>query len=239
MDRGAAGVSFGILKKLEIREGDVLIHNVAPANFRKNWLSWTGLPAYHLMELYEPDDFWKINEWSLADKLEQSSAIPHNFYAHHDAYTMGLTRWWAHLVVLEIPKKKIPRHHTTHRKIEAIEKRKNKPGKKNKDYFSAKNISFSQDQINIKGIQRYREVAAEKNVQLILLYLPGSKTYREETLHPKLTEAWNIWSKGQAEFEYFPPLKEMEYYDSKHPNFKGRKIYSRLLVDRIIRLEGG
>ncbi len=77
MDRGAAGLSFALLSKLPIRKGDIVVHGVSPANFRKNWLLEVKIPSYRLMHLYSYEDFWDISEWSLAEKLEQSVAFPY------------------------------------------------------------------------------------------------------------------------------------------------------------------
>ena len=90
-----------------------------------------------------------IFEWSLSDKLEQSSAVPWNFYAYHEAYTRGATRWLSSLTKSEWPEKEGPSYHWTYFKSHA--KVKYNRGPKNKDYFGRDDLDFSPQHLTSKA----------------------------------------------------------------------------------------
>jgi hypothetical protein len=234
MTRGAAGVSSGILRHLPVMEGDLVIHSVAMGNFRKEWLDFNGLPAYRIMDLLTLSDFWAIDEWSLADKLEQTSAFPPNFYNYHESYMNGLTEW-LYLINDGVPKATRPGFQTKFHRFETNRSRKS--GTENPNYFPEEDIDFSEAQFNIEGLKRMRILTKEKGAELILIDIPPRLQYSSDMLHPSALAAWKDWRK-EKQIEVWPQLREEDFYDLKHPNFRGRKILSQYMFKWLTQREG-
>lgn len=227
MNRGSAGVVFGLFSLLPIEKGDQVLINIHETHFKREWLDFSKLPAYRLMTFYTQTDYWNISEWSLPDKLEQSSAVPWNFYAYHESYTRGATRWLSALTKSEWPEKEGPSYHwtyfTSHAKV------KYNRGSKNKDYFGRDDLDFSPQQFNIEGIH-YIKNALPADVDFHLLYLPCSETYRAEVIHEFHEVQFKNWARSQENMIYFPQAPNDAYYDIKHANQLGRKLYSEQLL---------
>lgn len=227
MTRGAAGVSSGILRHLPLQKGDLVIHSVAMGNFRQNWLAFNGVPAHRLMALMNAEDFWEIGEWTLADKLEQASAVPAHFYANHQDFMDGLTEWWSSALAGG-PQKSKPGFHTTFHRFERIPRQKE--GSENPNYFPAEAVDFSEAQFNQQGLKRMRRLAEAKGAELVLIDIPPQQQYTAEMIHPTAQSAWIDW-RTQHRIDVWPQLPEADFYDLKHPNFRGRQTLSSYMVE--------
>ena len=196
-------------------------------NFRKNWLAFNGLPAHRLMSLMSTTDFMQLSEWGMADKLEQASAIPAPFYAHHQDFMDGLTEWW--VSALEGgPQKSKPGFHTRFHRFERIPR--GKVGSENPNYFPAEDIDLSSEQFNQQGLQRMRQITAERGAELVLIDIPPQQQYTAEMIHPTAHAAWIAW-RTQNNIDIWPQLPEADFYDLKHPNFRGRDTLSAYIVE--------
>ena len=230
MDQGNSALAMGLMSQIDLQPGDVVVHNIALNAYRADWLDFTGLPAYQLMEVLEPEHFWSIPEWTLADKLEQASAVPYQFYAQHNSYTNGLTWWFIHLAEGELPSKRGPKHFLTHFKKE--KQRFQAPDPSSRHYISATGLSFEGDQINRWGWSMMSKMADESDVRLVGVYLPPRQQYMAEMVHPNANQQFEeFMSHFPGDVMYFPQLPEEDYYDLTHPNFRGRTARSQTLLD--------
>ena len=227
MTRGAAGVSAGLLRAIPVQKGDLVIHSVAMGNFRKNWLAFNGVPAHRLMSLMTPQEFWGLSEWSTADKFEQASAVPAQFYANHQDYMDGLTAWLVSALEGK-PKRSKAGFHTRFHQFERIPRAK--VGSENPNYFPAEDVDFSVDQFNQQGIVRMRELTENRGAELHLIDIPPQRQYTSEMIHPTAQAEWIKW-RSQQDIEVWPQLPEEDFYDLKHPNFRGRKALSLKMVE--------
>jgi hypothetical protein len=237
MNRGASGVSAGLLRHIELQQGDLVIHSVSLENFREGWLKKVDLPTYKLMELLRPSDFWEIGEWGVQDKLEQASALPWAFYANHEAYTAGLTELWLSLTQWRRPEKSKPGYHWKYHRL--MEKQRLFTGKANADYFEPSELDLSSSQFNVQGIEMFRRLCEEAKVDLRFIHIPPRQQFQAEVLHESNRYAFMRWLDGQEGITYFPQLKEEEFYDMKHPNADGRKKLSRHLIQWLPSMQKG
>ena len=229
MDKGNSGIAFGLLHHLDIQEGDIVLHNIALSAFRKDWLKHSGLPAYQLMELYQDEDFWDIQSWTLADKLEQSVAVPRNFYTYHGSYMNGLTNWWVNIVDGDMPKKSVSKHYLNHRRKELQPFAP--PSLTSRHYIGVEDFDLSNSQINVQGLQKFQEKVSNVHAELKWLYLPPRQQYMAEMIHPKVVDNFQSYLESWKDsMVYFSQLPELDYYDLSHPNFRGRKSRNQELL---------
>jgi hypothetical protein len=227
LNRGAAGIIFGMLQHAKVQKGDIVLHNIAIANFKKDWFTSINLPAHQLMELYNPEDFWGLREWTLADKLEQSSAIPAQFYTYHESYMNGLENWFTSAVQGTKPEKIKPGYRTRFLKIE--EKEILEPSLAHYGYIGENILDFSDGQINIIGLRKITAFCQQLDVPLFLIDIPPRQQYIAELVHQQTLAQWYEW-RDQLEVHYFPQQPEGHYYDLTHPNYRGRKNLSSYLI---------
>lgn len=229
MDQGNSVLAYGLMKQVDLREGDLVFHNIALKAYIDNWLEFTNLPDYQLMEIFEAEDFWALPEWSLPQKLEQASAIPYNFYANHNSYTNGLTWWFIHLVEGELPPKRGPQHYLTHYKNKKAKFQP--PSTTSRHYISADRLSFEPEQINRWGWENMKVLAEERKVELVAIFIPPRQQYMAEMVHPKArAQFFEYMNNFDHRHAFFPQLPEDAYYDLIHPNKQGRKIQSKYLL---------
>ena len=232
MDRGAAGLSFALLRKLPIQKGDVIFHGVSPANFRKDWLSTVKIPSYRLMHLFSYGDFWDISEWSLSEKLEQSVVFPYSYWRFHDDFTLGITEYWYAQTQLRAPRKSSSRYFLKFHTFKKKEKKAIKYGKKNFDYFPSEENDFSPYQFNMMGLQKMKRLAKEKGAHVVLVDIQPSNEYDSGVLNQSLRDTWQTWKQENQVLE-IPSMPISAYYDLKHPNRIGREATNEILFQWI------
>ena len=223
-------LAYGLMKQVDLQEGDLVLHNIALKSYLDNWLEFTGLPAYQLMEILEPKDFWELPEWTLADKLEQASAVPYSFYAQHNSYTNGLTWWFIHLSEGTRPPKRGPEHYLTHYRNKKT--RFQSPSPESRHYIAKGSLRFDETQINRWGWENMRTLAKENTVELVAIFIPPRQQYMAEMVHPGARREFETYIQNLDHAKaFFPQLSEDAYYDLIHPNKEGRAIQSRYLLD--------
>ena len=232
--RGASGLAAGVVRRLPVAEGDLVVHNVAMENFRANWIEFTELPGWRLQLWLKPHELWAIEEWSLAERLEELVAVPRHFYTFHEDHMEGLTRWWLWATQWEEkkPKKKRKSFHLTYRTDEVIRNLRTarRKGEDSPYYLSGDRIDLSDTQFNAQGLERMRAFVAEDGAQLALIDVPPRQEYQATFLDEDVRKMWDAWRADQPEIHYFPQQPEDDYYDMKHPNFRGREALSRYFV---------
>ena len=230
MDQANSILAYGLMKQVELKEGDLVLHNIALKSYIDNWLEFTGMPAYQLMEVLEPSDFWEIPGWTLADKLEQASAIPYSFYAQHNSYTNGLTWWFIYLVEGDLPPKRGPKHYLTHYRNKKT--RFQPPSPESRHYIAKDSLRFDETQINRWGWEKMRVLAKDNAVEFVSIVIPPRQQYMAEMVHPDARTDFerHIQNLDGAK-AFFPQLSEDAFYDLIHPNKEGRAIQSKYLLD--------
>ena len=229
--RGATGLSAGMLTHLPVKPGDLIVHNVAMENFRRNWLDFTGLPAWRVSLLLTPRQLWDISEWSTQDKLEQAVAVPYDFFRFHEDAMGGWVKW------LSAPWQGVPhvRRKSAHLSFKTIETHPNlrsarSRGEDSPYYLAPEDVDLEPGQFNVDGLIRMRAFAAAHGAALALVDVPPRQEYSQTFMGPEVRAAWDAWRAAQPELVYFPQLPEDDYYDMKHPNFRGRPKVSSTLV---------
>ncbi len=230
MDQANSALAYGLMKQVDLQQGDLVLHNLALKAYIGDWLAFSNLPHYQMMEIFEASDFWELPEWTLADKLEQASAIPYNFYAQHNSYTNGLTWWFIHLVEGERPPKRGPQHYWTHYKNKKAQFQP--PSPTSRHYIGADRLRFDDQQINRWGWEKIRALADEKDVDLVAVFLPPRQQYMGEMVHPEAYAQFVSYLETlDHPLAYFPQLPEDNYYDLIHPNKAGRAVQSQYLME--------
>ncbi|MFT5679801.1 MAG: hypothetical protein ACI8RZ_000706 [Myxococcota bacterium] len=236
MNRGASGLSAGLLAKLPIQPGDRVIHSVSPDNFRKNWLEEVGLPEDRLMMVLEPSDLWQIAEWPVQKRLEVAFSLPRDFHRYHDEYIAGVAELGEDLWYWKKPRKARPGYHTRFRRTQemkwmgrAVEQLENSA-----EQFNSDEVDYSPNQFNIAGLERIRIYCESVGAPLLLIDLPHRELYYAELLAPEVRDAWQTWSEAQPELYAFPRLPDDHFYDFKHPNGNGRRVLTAHLTERLM-----
>jgi hypothetical protein len=230
--RGASGLSSGMLEKLPIRAGDLVIHNVAVENFRRDWIDFTELPDWRILLLLDAARIWEIEEWSTAQKLELLVAHPQDFYRYHDESMLG---WFRVFKAASRGKEPRVRKRSIHTRFKTIKRHRKLRKVRNKGQRSRNVIDFealdlSETQFNMQGLQWLREDCDARGVELILVDVPQRSEYRSLYLGPGVWEAWEGWMDAQPELVHFPQPPDDYFYDMKHPNYDGRLMLSTHLV---------
>jgi len=231
--RGAAGLASGMAQRLPIREDDLVVHNIAVQNYRADWLSWTGLPADRMSRMLGPADLWDTREWSVQDRLEQGVAVPWNFWRWHTDTMDGLVRWGESLVVGRTPRAKRPGvYYRFHRWERAGVFKHGPPSwEVERNLLTEDVVDLSPRQFNMQGLERLRGHCDTIGVPLVLLDIPPSAFAQWRLETPGVWAVWEAWTVAQPELVIAPQLEERDFYDRRHPNFRGRKKLSRWLVE--------
>ena len=231
--RGAAGTASGLVQHLPIEPGDLVIHNVAVQNLRNNWLGWTGLPAFRMSRVLTPAEMWDIDEWSVAERLEQAAAVPWNFWRWHDDTRNGLTRWILALAEGDTPRRKRPGIFNRYSKKERakIYAEGVPDWEISRNKLTEELVDYSDDQFNMHGLARLRTHVSASNVELVLFDIPPSAFAQWRFQSPEVRRDWLEWRLAQPELVHLPKLPGSHFYDRRHPNFRGREVYSAWLVD--------
>ncbi len=234
-NRGASGLSDGLMRKLPIRAGDQVIHSVSPDNFQRSWLEKVGLPEDRLMMMLEPEDLWEIAEWPVQKKLEVAFSIPRDFHRYHDEYISGVAELGEALWFWRRPQKARPGYHTRYRRTREMKwmDRALERLESSEEQLDAEEIDYTPQQFNMAGLINIRTRCATDSVQLTLLDLPHRELYYGQLLAPEVLEAWLTWSGEQGDLVSFPRLPDDHFYDFKHPNGSGRRVLTAHLIEQL------
>jgi len=233
--RGASAMSRGILRRLPLREGDMVLHGVSIVNLRRDWLEYVGLPDWRVMMMMEDADIWALKEWGTQKKVEALVARPQAFYEYHEESMHGMTRWLEGLVHKQRPPSK-PKglNHLRWRKPKKRDKKRTDDFEEEviEDRFLAiTDLDLSEDHPNMMGLQDIRQLVAESGAELVLREHPGRPSFREVFGGREAAEAWDAWWARQPDTVHFPQPEDSGYYDMTHPNPEGREMLSAYLVE--------
>ena len=102
-----------------------------------------------------------------------------------------------------------------------------------RNHMNPGDLDTSDEQFNLQGLKTFRKLTSEAGVELVLIEHPGRRKYREVYIHPDVQTEWEEWWASQPEAVIFPQPDEDSFYDTKHPNTKGRSLLTSYLVDWI------
>lgn len=230
--RGAAGLASGMVQRLPIQKDDLVVHNIAVQNYRVDWLSWTGLPADRMSRMLEPADLWHTREWSVQDRLEQGVAVPWNYWRWHAETMEGLIRWGEHLFEGRAPSPKRPGVYYRYYRWERAGAFQQGPPswEVERNRLTEEVVDLSPRQFNMQGLERLRAHCARVGAPLVLLDIPPSAFAQWRLESAGVREAWDDWTAAQPELVIAPQLEERDFYDRRHPNFRGREKLTAWLV---------
>lgn len=234
MNRGATGIAEGILEHLPVREGDIVLHSVGMENYLADWLDATGLPWWQVTML-APTDLWMASgDWTWQRKLEILCSWPRDYWWYQEEAATGWQR------VFESPwdgwptrrKSNVTLHFHTYEREPAWARRP--PSDVYHPYYlHPSDIDMSEGQFNMMGLVRMRAFVAARGARLVLADIPPRQEYQDKLMAPSVREQWERWRDAQPETMKFPQIPDDDYYDMKHPNFRGRAWISHILVNWI------
>jgi len=230
--RGAAGLSWGMLRRLPIRAGDAVVHSVSIENMRADWLAFTKLPAWRVQLMLSPWELLAIEEWSWQTRLEELAAVPRQFYRFHEDHMGGVSRWLKAPLTGELPRRKRRSMHLRYRDVEEhrwLESARRR-GAESKYNLDESLIDLSETQFNTVGLARMRAFCDERGVDLRLVDIPPRREYRDTFLTDTVRDIWTDWRAAQPDLYHFPHPPDDHYYDMNHPNGKGRAVFSMYLL---------
>lgn len=233
MPRGTAGITIGLLDELPIRPGDRVFHTVAMDNFRVDWIHHTGISEDRLARFLDPAQMATIPDWSAQERLEYLAGMPFEFYRWHEPTMAGVNAWIAGVWWLKPPKKKKPGQFLRFARTEhgAWGDRAARLGEESGMYIGPGEWDFGERQFNARGLGQIRAYVDGVGAELVLVDVPYRPSYRERLLSPEALAAWNAWRDAQPELHVLPELPDDHYYDMRHPNSKGRPLFTAHLVE--------
>jgi hypothetical protein len=233
--RGAAGMSRGVLARLPLAEGDVVLHGMGVSNYRRGWLADVELPDWRVMMMLSTRQILDIEAWSAQTKLETLIARPQTFFEYQEESIEGVARWFYGLV-RRGTKPKIPSglKHTRFLKPKKADRQKTEdlsPGFVARRYLEVDGLDLSSTQFNMQGLDDFRRITTAAGVDLYLFEHTGRAAYKEMFVSPEVQAVWSSWYDAQPEAVHFPQPKEDGFYDLTHPNAEGRAMLTAYLVD--------
>ena len=233
--RGASGISRGVLARLPLAEGDVVLHGIGVGNARREWLGYVDLPDWWLMMMLDAEQIWQIREWSVQNKVEALAARPRAFFAYQGESIRGMNRWlYSWLYKGRAPKRPSGRNHT----------RFMRPGKKGRletdeleteaivhRFMGLDDLDLSPEQFNVQGLEDFRRITAEAGAELVLFEHTGRIAFQEKLVSAEVLARWDDWLDSQPELYRFPQPPENGFYDMQHPGPRGRAMLTAYLAD--------
>lgn len=229
-NRGASGLTSGLLERLPLREGDLVLHSVGMENFLRDWLDRTGVPWWQVTMLVPLSTWMRASEWSPQEKIEILLSRPATFWQFQRENERGWLRW------IEAPWDGLPRRKTRHytltfHKFEAdLTDDETEGGPESEWYLGPEDIDLSEGQFNVMGLRRMEQRCAERGATLVLADIPPRERYVRDYMAPEVAELWQAWRDARPDLLRFPQLPDADYYDMKHPNFRGRQTLSAALI---------
>jgi hypothetical protein len=239
--RGASGLASHFLERIPTQPGDMVVHNVILENFRDRWVKFSKVPGWRLQLLLDVRDVWKIEEWTVQQKIEETVAWPRDFYRYREDNMIGWNETSKDLLNGRVPRTKKTSFHIrfntrmTHNSL----KRWREIGQASHRYMEPDDMSFEPGQFNVDGLARLRAHCQENGLELRLVHVPPRQEYVKLWVHPEVAIQWKEWLKAQPEMSYFPQVPEDHYLDMNHANRRGRKIFSRYMASWLDSQERG
>lgn len=223
LSRGAAGLTAGLLERLPLREGDRVLHSVSMDNFHRDWLAFSHIPDSYLMALLDRDDILRTAELSPQRRAELVLATPWRYWAFQEEIA---TAWWEWLnaPIYGVPKRRTSSRFLTFRdqELHADLEKARALGEASFNHVQEDETDWTDTQFNIAGIQSMRRRCAERGVSFTLVDIPPRQEYVVRFLPPAVRAQWAAWKQAQPDLVYFPQLPEDDFYDLRHPNYRGR-----------------
>ncbi|MCB9761763.1 MAG: hypothetical protein H6739_18115 [Alphaproteobacteria bacterium] len=230
-DRNAAGQAFGFVRRLPLREGDLVVHNVYLENFHRDWIHHVDLPMRRVTRLESRAELWQIAELEVPEKIEASLTLPYDYWYSRDSYMEGVGAW------LLTPIEGVPEVRTEHRQISVVKGKGSQPHldpvpdpRSNRLFMDVDRVDFSEDQYNIRGLRRLEALCAEAGAELAVIHIPPSDGLRSKLWTPEVDALWLQWLDAQGIY-HFPKVPDAHYRDFTHVNDKGRPVTTRYLID--------
>lgn len=232
LSRGAAGLSSGLLERLPVRAGDRVMHSVSMDNFHEDWLEFSDIPDSWLMALLSRRVVWETRELPVQKRIELVLAAPWRYWALQE--DMVNAWWeWVNAPLYGLPRPRKVSRFVTFRQTEehANLAEARAQGEESYNHVSPDETDWSETQFNAAGIARMRAFAAARGANFTLVDIPPRQEYVRDFLHPEVRAQWTAWKAAQPDLVYFPQLPEDDFYDLRHPNFRGRARMNEVLVE--------
>ena len=231
--RGATGLARGILQKLPIREGDIILHGMGVENLHKDWVEYSMLPDWRIMMMNRSEQIWDIDSWDVQKKLEASVAYPANFFMYQEEAMAGWIHWVNAPFYLEIPEIPTGHRHLRYRARQKISRTQKMvdSSEQFRNHMRPGDLDFGVEQYNLKALADFRKIADAAGAELVLFEHTGRQQYRDIYIDDEVEQQWSQWWQAQPEVIELPALSEGAFYDMKHPNRKGRTLLTAYLVD--------
>ena len=233
--RGAASLSRGILSRLPLREGDLVLHGMCIVNLRKDWLNYIGLPDWRVLMMMEDHQVWAIEDWSVQQKIEALVARPQSFYMYQEESMAGMARWAEGFVHKQrAPKLSKGLNHLRWRKPRKRDKKRTEDIEEESiehRFMDLADLDLSDAHVNMAGLADFRRITAEAGVELAIVEHPGRPRFKELFTSQDALDAWDEWWDAQEDTVRFPQPSDEGFYDMTHPGPKGRALLSAYLVE--------
>ena len=237
-DRGAPGIAAGIVDRLPLRRGDLVISSASASNFRPNWLGFAAMPVRFVTQTSTPSEFWQTTEFDTRERLEGAvTYVPATFWAYREEAQIGATKafqwYWD-----GSPKRAKDTFHTRFRKMEThpdFQRGSLRKFVRRKRRQSPSRWDAGPEQFNRRGLARMQATCDDAGVPLQLVDFPPTTLMQDALIHPEVETSWRAL-KDELGFVTLERPPDEAFYDYMHTNALGREQHTRamaaLLQDR-------
>ena len=237
-DRGAPGIAAGIVARLPLREGDLVVSSASASNFRPNWLGFADMPVRFVTRTSTPSEFWQTSEFDTRERLEGAvTYVPADFWAYREEAQIGASKvfewYWD-----GPPKRAKDKFHTRFRKMETHPDFTR--GELGRATVRKRSQGISRwdagpHQFNRRGLARMQASCDDAGVPLLLVDFPPAQLMQDGLIDPQVETRW-VALKDELGFVTFERPPDDAYYDYMHTNALGRDQHTgamaELLQDR-------
>jgi hypothetical protein len=228
--RGAPILAAGMIEKLPIKPGDVVVGAAWFSNFRQDWMKDNDSAEALIPHLLSCSQILGLTDILLQDRLELCLTHPGTYFLVRDEWNAGMRRAWNRLAYgAKSPKiQRIPQ----------LNRGKHPNRFERDDGFRGggpqvtKPLVFDEDHVNIVGLRRMRQAALSRGAAFAVLQLPVHSACESERMIPEAQAQWSAY-RGPPGVPFTPvpgTWPDELFFDYQHFNKDGRAVFLQWLL---------
>lgn len=232
--RGAPILAAGMVERLPIKPGDLVVGAAWFSNFRDDWMVDNDSAEALIPHLMDASEILQLSDISLQDRLELCLVHPSTFFLIRDEWNRGLRRTWNHRVlgyrapeIQEIPRVNRGRH---------PQRFGSDDGFRGGGPQIEGALVFDDDHVNVVGLRRMRERALAAGAAFAVLELPLHSEAKDARMTPQAVAQWAAWDgpPGIPLTQVPGTWPDALFFDYQHFNAVGRIAFQHWLVPALV-----
>ncbi len=228
--RGAPLLAAGMVERLPIKPGDVVVGAAWFSNFRGDWMKDNDSAEALVPYLLSCSEILQLSDILPQERLELCLNHPGDFFLIRDEWNTGLRRSWNHLAlgykeprVQRVPKLNRGAHPKRFTREEGF--RGGGPQVEGA-------LVFDEEHVNVLGLRRMRERALAAGAAFAVLQLPVHASCESERMSPEAQAQWASYGGPEGiPFQAVPGAWSDDlFFDYQHFNSAGREVFQQWLL---------